>query len=97
MHKYPSDWRVVIVGDASMSPHEILAVGGSVEHWNDEPGAVWMQRLLAIYHRAAWINPVPEEQWEWTPSTGILRELLGGRMFPLTLEGLGRAIDRLRH
>ncbi len=96
LHKYPADWRVVIVGDASMSPHEILAPGGSVEHFNDEPGAVWMQRLLAVYRRAAWINPVPEDQWEWTPSIALLRELMGGRMFPLTLDGLDRAIARLK-
>jgi hypothetical protein len=97
MHRYPADWRVVLVGDASMSPHEITTAGGSVEHFNEEPGAVWMQRLLAVYPRAVWINPVPESQWEWTPSTGILRELMGGRMFPLTLDGLERAIARLRH
>jgi hypothetical protein len=96
LHKYPADWRVVIVGDASMSPHEVLVAGGSVEHFNEEPGALWMQRLLAVYHRAAWINPVPEDQWEWTPSIGILRELMGGRMFPLTLDGLDRAIARLK-
>jgi uncharacterized protein with von Willebrand factor type A (vWA) domain len=97
LHKYPADWRVVIVGDASMSPHEILVPGGSVEHHNEEPGAAWMQRLLAVYHRAVWLNPIPEAQWEWTPSIGILRELMGGRMFPLTLDGLDRAIARLKH
>jgi hypothetical protein len=97
LHRFPADWRVVIVGDASMSPHEILAAGGSVEHWNEEPGAIWLQRLLEVYHRAVWLNPVPEAQWEWTPSIGILRELLGGRMFPLSLDGLDRAIRRLRH
>jgi uncharacterized protein with von Willebrand factor type A (vWA) domain len=97
LHKYPADWRVVIVGDASMSPHEILVPGGSVEHHNEEPGAAWMQRLLAVYHRAVWLNPIPEAQWEWTPSIGILRELMGGRMFPLSLDGLDRAIARLKH
>jgi len=97
LHKYPADWRVVIVGDASMSPHEILVPGGSVEHHNEEPGAAWMQRLLAVYHRAVWLNPVAEAQWEWTPSIGILRELMGGRMFPLSLDGLDRAIARLKH
>jgi uncharacterized protein with von Willebrand factor type A (vWA) domain len=96
LHKYPADWRVVIVGDASMSPHEVLVAGGSVEHFNEEPGALWIKRLLAVYQRAAWINPVPEDQWEWTPSIGILRELMGGRMFPLTLDGLDRAIARLK-
>jgi uncharacterized protein with von Willebrand factor type A (vWA) domain len=97
LHKYPADWRVVIVGDASMSPHEILVPGGSVEHHNEEPGAQWMQRLLAVYHRAVWLNPIAEAQWEWTPSIGILRELMGGRMFPLSLDGLDRAIARLKH
>ncbi len=97
LHKYPADWRVVIVGDASMSPHEILVAGGSVEHMNDEPGAVWLARLLGVYHRAVWLNPVPQAQWEWTPSIGILRELMGERMFPFSLDGLQRAIDKLKH
>jgi uncharacterized protein with von Willebrand factor type A (vWA) domain len=97
LHKYPADWRVVIVGDASMSPHEILVPGGSVEHMNEEPGAVWLARLLDVYHRAVWLNPVPQAQWEWTPSIGILRELMGERMFPLSLDGLQRAIGKLKH
>ncbi len=97
LHKYPADWRVVIVGDASMSPHEILVAGGSVEHMNEEPGAVWLARMLNVYQRAVWLNPVPQAHWEWTPSIGILRELMGERMFPLSLDGLERAIGKLKH
>jgi uncharacterized protein len=96
LHKYPADYRVIFVGDASMSPHEILMAGGSIEHWNEEAGAVWMKRLLEVYHRAVWLNPIDESHWSYTPSIGVLRELMGERMFPLTLAGLGQAIDRLR-
>jgi uncharacterized protein with von Willebrand factor type A (vWA) domain len=96
LHRYPADWRVVFVGDASMSPHEIVVPGGSVEHHNEEAGAVWLGRALAQWPRVAWLNPVPEAHWEWTPSIGMVRELVGGRMFPLTLDGLTRATDSLR-
>jgi hypothetical protein len=87
---------VIIVGDATMSPHEIVQPGGSVEHWNDEPGSAWMQRLTAHFPRLVWLNPEPEERWAWTPSVGLARDLVGGRMFPLTLEGLDRAMRALR-
>ncbi len=97
LHTYPADYRLIIVGDASMAPYEISHAGGSVEHWNEEPGAVWLQRLLAQWSRAVWLNPVPEAQWGYSSSIGMTRELLGDRMFPLTLAGLGRAIERLRH
>jgi len=96
LRTYPSDYRVVFVGDASMSPYEIVAPGGSVEHWNEEPGQVWMQRLLAHFPRAAWINPVKESQWGYTQSVQMLKGLLEGRMFPLTLEGLDGAMRTLR-
>ena len=92
---YSSDYRVVFVGDAAMSPYEIAAPGGSVEHWNEEPGAVWMQRLLDHFPKAAWLNPVPEAHWGHTPSIGMIGRLLGGRMFPLTLEGLDAAARAL--
>lgn len=95
LHRYGSDWRVVLVGDASMSPYEILSPGGSVEHYNLEAGALWMQRLCAQFPRLAWLNPVPREHWDWTPSIGIVRELIGGRMYPLTVAGIGEAIDTL--
>jgi uncharacterized protein len=96
LHKYPADYRVIFVGDASMSPHEIVQPGGSVEHWNEEAGSAWMKRVLDVYARAVWLNPVPQHEWDYTPSIGILREIVGERMFPLTLDGLGRAIERLR-
>ena len=94
--KGQADYRVVIVGDATMSPHEIVQPGGSVEHWNDESGAAWMQRLTSHFPRLVWLNPEPEERWEWTPSVGMVRTLVGGRMFPLTIEGLDRAMRALR-
>lgn len=96
MHKYAADYRLIFVGDASMSPHEILREGGSIEHWNEESGATWMKRMLGVYSRAVWLNPVAESSWGYTPSIGVLHELMGERMYPMTLEGLGRAIERLK-
>jgi uncharacterized protein len=96
MRTYPRDYRLVIVGDATMSPYEILQPGGSIEHWNEEAGAAWMQRLLASYPRHAWLNPEPTDRWEFTPSIRITRELVGERMFPLTLAGLDGAMRSLR-
>ncbi len=92
---YPSDYRVVFVGDASMSPYEIAAPGGSVEHWNEEPGAAWVQRVLAHFPKAVWLNPVPAPQWAYTQSIGMMRQLFSDRMFPLTLEGLDGAMRAL--
>ena len=92
---YGPDYRLVLVGDATMSPYEIAQPGGSIEHWNDEPGAVWMQRLRQAYPRHAWLNPEPEERWDYVPSVGLARELLEGRMFPLTLAGIDRAMRAL--
>ena len=88
MHMYPHDYKVIFVGDATMSPYEIVYPGGSVEHTNEEAGAVWMQRLLAVYPNAIWLNPQPEAVWNYHESIGITRELVGDRMFPMTLEGL---------
>jgi uncharacterized protein with von Willebrand factor type A (vWA) domain len=96
MHKYASDYKLVIVGDASMSPYEITEPGGSIEHHNPEAGAVWLGRLTELYRRAVWLNPVEPSRWEWTPSIGITRELMQGRMYPLTLSGLNDAVDSLR-
>jgi uncharacterized protein len=96
LHKYASDYRVIFVGDASMSPHEITQPGGSIEHWNAESGEAWMRRVLAAYPRAVWLNPVDEASWTYTPSTEMIHALMDGRMFPLTLDGLSRAMDRLR-
>src|SRR6201991_788161 len=95
LHTYPHDYKVIFVGDASMSPYEITAPGGSVEHMNEEPGHVWMQRVLATYPSCVWLNPVAEREWETTASIRLMRQLLGGRMYPLTLEGLDRAMRDL--
>lgn len=92
---YPSDYRVVFVGDASMSPHEIVAPGGSVEHWNEESGQAWMERLLGHFPKAVWLNPVAKNRWPYTSSVGMMRNLLGGRMYPLTLEGIDEAMRAL--
>ena len=95
LHKFPHDYKVIVVGDASMSPYEITYPGGSVEHWNEEPGAVWLGRVLATYPKAVWLNPLPERQWAYTHSIGMVRQLMGDRMYPLTLEGLDGAMREL--
>ena len=95
LHKFPHDYKVIFVGDATMSPYEITYPGGSVEHFNEEAGAVWMQRALNTYPAAVWLNPIPREQWGYTQSVKILRELLGDRMYPLTLAGLDEAMREL--
>ncbi len=95
LHHYPAHYRLIFVGDASMAPYEITHAGGSVEHWNEEPGAVWLKRLLDVYHKAVWLNPVPEAHWDWTPSIGLIREIMENRMFPLTPEGIERAMRAL--
>jgi uncharacterized protein with von Willebrand factor type A (vWA) domain len=95
MRTYGSDYRLVFVGDATMGPYEIVQPGGSIEHWNDEPGAAWLARLRRAYPKHAWLNPEPEERWDYVPSIGVARELLEGRMFPLTLAGIDRAMRAL--
>ncbi len=96
-HKYPGDYKVIVVGDASMSPYEILQAGGSVEHFNEEPGATWLKRLQEAYAKLVWLNPVEQERWDYLSSIKITRELMNDRMFPLTLDGLKRAISVLAH
>jgi uncharacterized protein with von Willebrand factor type A (vWA) domain len=96
MRTYSRDYRLVIVGDATMSPYEIVQPGGSIEHWNEEPGAAWLKRLLGSFPRHAWLNPEPQDRWEYTPSIRITRELVEERMFPLTLAGLDRAMRSLQ-
>jgi uncharacterized protein with von Willebrand factor type A (vWA) domain len=86
---------VIIVGDASMSPYEIVQPGGSVEHWNEEAGEVWLRRILSTYDKAVWLNPVPENEWEYTQSIAITHQLMEGRMHPLTLKGLEEAMAYL--
>ena len=94
-HKYGPDYKLVFVGDATMSPYEIVYAGGSVEHWK-EPGAAWIKRLLNTYPKAIWLNPEPEQRWEYTPSIKLTRELMGDRMYPLTISGLDEGIKRLQ-
>ena len=96
LHKYPHDYKVIFVGDASMSPYEITVPGGSVEYFNEEAGAVWMQRVTDIYESVVWLNPVKEVSWDYTPSTQLMRELIGDRMYPLTLSGIESAMAELR-
>jgi len=95
MHKYGHDYKVVFVGDATMSPYEILQPGGSIEYHNEEAGAVWLRRMLDVYPKAIWLNPEPSELWPYRQSIGILREIFGGRMYPMTIEGLERAMRYL--
>ena len=95
LHTYPSDYKVIFVGDASMSPYEITYEGGSVEHWNEEAGGLWLQRVTEIYENCIWLNPIAERYWEHTPSLQIVRQIFGERMFPLTLEGLDHAMREL--
>jgi uncharacterized protein len=95
LHKFPHDYKVVIVGDAAMSPYEITHPGGSVEHFNEESGAVWMHRFTNTYPATIWLNPVPQAQWGYSQSTKIMRELVNDRMYPLTLDGLDDGMREL--
>jgi uncharacterized protein len=95
LHKYPHDYKVVFVGDASMSPYEITQPGGSVEHFNEEAGAVWLERVTRTYPHTVWLNPVPEDRWDYTYSIKMVRQLLADRMYPLTLDGLDKAMREL--
>ncbi|HEX8525488.1 vWA domain-containing protein [Allosphingosinicella sp.] len=95
LHKYGHDYKLIFVGDASMSPYEITHPGGSVEHFNEEAGAVWLKRMTTTYPSAVWLNPTPEQYWRHTHSTQIVRELMQDRMYPLTLEGLDEAMKAL--
>lgn len=92
---YPSDYRVVFVGDASMSPYEVTHPGGSVEHWNEEAGQVWLRRILDHFHKAVWLNPVPQPHWGYTQSINLIRQTFGERMYPLNLEGIDQAMREL--
>ena len=95
LHKYGHDYKAVFVGDAAMSPYEITHPGGSVEHFNEEPGTEWLRRVAHVYPATVWINPVPEKQWNYSQSTKMIKELVGGSMFPLTLGGLDDAMREL--
>lgn len=95
LHKYSSDYKVLFVGDATMSPYEITYPGGSVEHWNEEAGAIWMDRVAQIYEHVVWLNPTAERHWDYTPSIEVMKQLVNDRMFPLTIEGLDKAMREL--
>ena len=95
LHGFNRDHRLLIVGDASMSPYELVQPGGSVEHMNAEAGAVWLRRLTDAFPAAAWLNPLPAAQWHHARSTGMIRELMADRMYPLTLDGLDQAARAL--
>ena len=95
IHTYGADYKLIFVGDATMSPYEIARPGGSVEHWNEEAGTTWLERMLNTWSRAVWLNPLPEEHWTYTPSLHMIRQLFGNRMFPLSPDGLERAMRAL--
>ncbi len=95
LHTYPHDYKVIFVGDAAMSPYEIVMAGGSVEHSNPEAGQVWLDRVMRTYPACVWLNPVVEEEWDFTQSTRMIRHLMAERMYPLTLDGLDRAMREL--
>ncbi|TAK66207.1 MAG: VWA domain-containing protein [Betaproteobacteria bacterium] len=95
MHKYGHDYKLIFVGDATMSPYEILQPGGSIEYTNDEAGAVWMRRMLNVYPKAVWLNPEPEQLWPYRQSVAVIREIMEARMYPITIGGLERAMRYL--
>ena len=88
LHKYASDYKIIFVGDATMAPYEITNAGGSIEHWNEESGSLWMKKFFNNYERLIWLNPVPEDHWDYSASIDLSRSLIENQMFPLTLKGL---------
>ena len=95
LHKYSKDYKVIFVGDATMAPYEVTHVGGSIEHYNDEAGAVWIKRLTDVFDNVVWINPTPKGFWEHSYSIEVVRELVEDRMFPLSVKGLEEAMTLL--
>ena len=95
LHTYPSDYKVIFVGDAEMSPYEITYPGGSTEYWNEESGETWLSRTLNVYENAIWLNPVPQQYWNRIASTNILQQIFSNRMFPLTIDGIDQAMREL--
>lgn len=95
LRKYPADTRIIFVGDATMSPYEVMAPGGSVEYNNEEPGAAWLARFVSTFPKFAWLNPEPEHLWQYRQSIALIRQIMNNRMFPVTLEGLERAMRLL--
>jgi hypothetical protein len=95
INKYTSDYKFIVVGDATMAPYEITNPGGSIEHWNEDPGSTWIKRLSKHFENMAWLNPVPEDHWDYTSSVCILRDLFDERMYSLTLKGLEEGMSSL--
>lgn len=95
LNKYGPDYKVVFVGDATMAPYEITHAGGSVEHWNEEPGSLWMERFTEFYDRLVWINPTPQETWEYSSSVSMIQNMVEGQMYPLTIRGLEEGMTAL--
>ena len=95
LHKYGSDYKIIFVGDAAMSPYEVVYPGGAVEHWNTESGETWLRRALTHWNNAIWINPVRQDAWRYTQSTQMIRQIFGERMYPLTLAGLDKGMREL--
>ena len=95
LHKYSHDYKVIFVGDATMAPYEITHSGGSVEHWNEEAGAIWMQRLQDTFDKVIWINPTPQDTWEYSTSVALTKKLVEDRMYPLTIRGIEEGMNAL--
>jgi len=95
LNRYSKDYRVIFIGDASMSPYEIVSAGGSIEHWNEKPGRYWFEKLSAHFEKVVWLNPVPKDQWRYTQSIEICQHLTEGQMYPMTIEGLVDAMAYL--
>ncbi len=95
INKYSADWKLVFLGDASMSPYEILAPGGSIDHWNKQTGEFWLKKLVSFYKRSVWINPIRYEYWEYTPSINIIKKIFNEKMFPLNINGIDKAMQEL--
>lgn len=95
MHKYAHDYKVIFVGDATMAPYEITHAGGSVEHWNEEAGAIWIQRMMDTYEKLIWINPTPQDTWEYSTSVALTKKLVDDQMYPLTIRGIEQGMNYL--
>lgn len=95
LHKYTHDYKVIFVGDATMAPYEITHAGGSVEHWNEEAGAIWIQRVLDTFDKVIWINPTPQDTWEYSNSVALTKRLVDNQMFPLTIRGIEEGMNFL--
>ncbi len=96
LHTYPHDYKIIFIGDASMSPYEITYPGGSVEHWNEEAGETWMKRINDVYSKAVWLNPIPDTHWNYSHSIQLMKSLMEDRMYPLTLSGIDDAMKELK-